>query len=106
MGRLAALQRIVDAIVEALSGVPPTAPVAAPGAPESAPGVAVSGDVAAAPSRNDLAGRHVVVTAGGTAEPIDPVRFVGNRSTGKMGIAVAADALDRGAAVTLILANV
>ena len=105
-GRLAALQRIVDAIVEALSGVPPTAPVAAPGAPESAPGVAVSGDVAAAPSRNDLAGRHVVVTAGGTAEPIDPVRFVGNRSTGKMGIAVAADALDRGAAVTLILANV
>jgi phosphopantothenoylcysteine decarboxylase/phosphopantothenate--cysteine ligase len=48
----------------------------------------------------------VVVTAGGTAEPIDPVRVVGNRSTGKMGIAVAADALDRGAAVTLILANV
>jgi phosphopantothenoylcysteine decarboxylase/phosphopantothenate--cysteine ligase len=39
-------------------------------------------------------------------EPIDPVRFVGNRSTGKMGIAVAKDALDRGAAVTLILGNV
>jgi phosphopantothenoylcysteine decarboxylase/phosphopantothenate--cysteine ligase len=45
------------------------------------------------------------VTAGGTAEPIDPVRFVGNRSTGKMGIAVAEAALDRGAAVTLILGN-
>jgi phosphopantothenoylcysteine decarboxylase/phosphopantothenate--cysteine ligase len=60
----------------------------------------------AAPARNDLAGLHIVVTAGGTAEPIDPVRFVGNRSTGKMGIAVAQDALDRGAAVTLILGSV
>ena len=48
----------------------------------------------------------MVVTAGGTAEPIDPVRFIGNRSTGKMGIAIAEDALDRGAAVTLILGNV
>jgi phosphopantothenoylcysteine decarboxylase/phosphopantothenate--cysteine ligase len=42
------------------------------------------------------------VTAGGTAEPIDPVRFIGNRSTGKMGAAIAAAALDRGARVTLI----
>jgi phosphopantothenoylcysteine decarboxylase/phosphopantothenate--cysteine ligase len=58
------------------------------------------------PSRSDLRGRHVVVTAGGTSEPIDPVRFIGNRSTGKMGIAVANDALDRGAAVTLILGSV
>ena len=48
----------------------------------------------------------MVITAGGTAEPIDPVRFVGNRSTGKMGIAIAEDALDRGAAVTLILGHV
>jgi phosphopantothenoylcysteine decarboxylase/phosphopantothenate--cysteine ligase len=55
--------------------------------------------------RGDLAGLHVVVTAGGTVEPIDPVRFVGNRSTGKMGMAVAEAALDRGAAVTLILGN-
>jgi phosphopantothenoylcysteine decarboxylase/phosphopantothenate--cysteine ligase len=47
-----------------------------------------------------------VITAGGTAEPIDPVRFVGNRSTGKMGVAIAAEALDRGAAVTLILGHV
>jgi phosphopantothenoylcysteine decarboxylase/phosphopantothenate--cysteine ligase len=56
-------------------------------------------------ARSDYAGRHVVVTAGGTAEPIDPVRFVGNRSSGKMGAAVAREALDRGAAVTLVLAN-
>jgi phosphopantothenoylcysteine decarboxylase/phosphopantothenate--cysteine ligase len=51
---------------------------------------------------SDLAGRHIVVTAGGTAEAIDPVRYVGNRSTGKMGVAIAQAALDRGAQVTLI----
>ena len=51
----------------------------------------------------DLAGRRIVVTAGPTWEPIDPVRFVGNRSTGKMGFAVAAEAFARGAAVTLVV---
>lgn len=50
----------------------------------------------------DLAGRRVVVTAGGTQEPIDPVRFVGNRSSGKMGYALATEARDRGAEVVLI----
>src|SRR5438309_1656433 len=50
----------------------------------------------------DLAGRRVVITAGGTQEPIDPVRFVGNRSSGKMGYALATEARDRGAHVTLI----
>src|SRR5688572_19218353 len=50
----------------------------------------------------DLDGWHVVVTAGGTAEPIDPVRFIGNRSSGKMGVAVAEAGLARGARVTLI----
>jgi len=50
----------------------------------------------------DLTGRRVVVTAGPTWEPIDPVRFVGNRSTGKMGFAIAAEAFARGADVTLI----
>ena len=50
----------------------------------------------------DLAGRRVVVTAGGTQEPIDPVRFVGNRSSGKMGYALATEARNRGADVTLI----
>ena len=51
---------------------------------------------------DDLTGRRVVVTAGGTREPIDPVRFVGNRSSGLMGFALAEAARDRGAAVTLI----
>jgi phosphopantothenoylcysteine decarboxylase / phosphopantothenate---cysteine ligase len=50
----------------------------------------------------DLAGRQVVVTAGGTQEPIDPVRYVGNRSSGKMGYALATEARDRGANVILI----
>jgi phosphopantothenoylcysteine decarboxylase/phosphopantothenate--cysteine ligase len=50
----------------------------------------------------DWAGRRVVVTAGPTHEPIDPVRFLGNRSTGKMGFAIAARAARRGAEVTLI----
>jgi phosphopantothenoylcysteine decarboxylase/phosphopantothenate--cysteine ligase len=53
-------------------------------------------------SRYDLAGRHVVVTAGGTREPIDPVRFLSNYSSGKMGFAIAAAAADRGAQVMLV----
>jgi phosphopantothenoylcysteine decarboxylase/phosphopantothenate--cysteine ligase len=51
----------------------------------------------------DLAGRSVLITSGPTHEPIDPVRFVGNRSTGKMGAALAAEALGRGASVTVVL---
>jgi phosphopantothenoylcysteine decarboxylase/phosphopantothenate--cysteine ligase len=51
----------------------------------------------------DLAGRRIVVTAGPTWEPIDPVRFVGNRSTGRMGFAVAREAFGRGADVTLVV---
>ncbi|MFA9429127.1 bifunctional phosphopantothenoylcysteine decarboxylase/phosphopantothenate--cysteine ligase CoaBC [Egicoccus sp. AB-alg2] len=54
--------------------------------------------------RDDLAGRRVLVTAGGTREPIDPVRFLGNRSSGKMGFAVAAAAAARGAKVDLVAA--
>ena len=50
----------------------------------------------------DLAGRRVLVTAGGTHEPIDPVRYIGNRSSGKMGYALAAEARDRGAHVILV----
>ena len=50
----------------------------------------------------DLAGRKVIVTAGGTQEPIDPVRYIGNRSSGKMGFAIATEARDRGAHVILI----
>ncbi|WP_432837116.1 bifunctional phosphopantothenoylcysteine decarboxylase/phosphopantothenate--cysteine ligase CoaBC [Dactylosporangium sp. CA-092794] len=58
------------------------------------------------PVAPDLVGRHVVVTAGGTREPIDPVRFIGNRSSGKQGYAIARAAVARGARVTLIAANV
>jgi phosphopantothenoylcysteine decarboxylase/phosphopantothenate--cysteine ligase len=54
----------------------------------------------------DFAGRRVVVTAGGTREPLDPVRFLGNRSSGKQGYAFARAAVARGAEVTLITANV
>ncbi|WP_030157474.1 bifunctional phosphopantothenoylcysteine decarboxylase/phosphopantothenate--cysteine ligase CoaBC [Streptomyces sp. NRRL S-244] len=57
---------------------------------------------AAAP---DLAGRHVVISAGGTREPLDPVRFLGNRSSGKQGYALARTAVARGARVTLVAAN-
>ncbi len=52
----------------------------------------------------DLAGKRIVVTAGGTREPVDPVRHIGNRSSGKMGYAVAEAARDRGATVSLITA--
>jgi phosphopantothenoylcysteine decarboxylase/phosphopantothenate--cysteine ligase len=52
----------------------------------------------------DLAGKHIVVTAGGTQEPIDPVRYISNRSSGKMGYALAEAARDRGAKVTLVTA--
>jgi phosphopantothenoylcysteine decarboxylase / phosphopantothenate---cysteine ligase len=54
----------------------------------------------------DLAGRHVVVSAGGTREPLDPVRFLGNRSSGLQGYALARTAASRGARVTLVAANV
>jgi phosphopantothenoylcysteine decarboxylase/phosphopantothenate--cysteine ligase len=54
----------------------------------------------------DLEGRHIVVTAGGTRETIDPVRYIGNRSTGKMGVALAEAALARGARVTLVVGHI
>lgn len=62
--------------------------------------------VSSALAPQDLAGKRVLVTAGGTREPIDPVRFIGNRSSGKQGVALASAAAARGGAVTLIAANV
>jgi phosphopantothenoylcysteine decarboxylase/phosphopantothenate--cysteine ligase len=56
-------------------------------------------------STRDLVGRMVLVTAGGTREPLDPVRFIGNRSSGKQGVALAIAAAARGASVVLIGAN-
>jgi phosphopantothenoylcysteine decarboxylase/phosphopantothenate--cysteine ligase len=73
-GRLAKTQQIIDAISKVLA------------------------------RSHDLTGKRIVVTAGGTQEPIDPVRFIGNRSSGKMGLALAEAARDRGAEVTLITA--
>ena len=94
MGRLAELPAIVDAVVGAIG----SRPVRAADATARPPMVD--------PVREaDLTGRHIVVSAGGTREPIDPVRFIGNRSTGKMGVAIAEAALARGARVTVVAAN-
>jgi phosphopantothenoylcysteine decarboxylase/phosphopantothenate--cysteine ligase len=57
------------------------------------------------PAVRDLEGRRILITAGGTREPLDPVRFIGNRSSGKQGVALARAADARGAEVTLIVAN-
>ena len=59
----------------------------------------------AAVGRQDLVGRRILITAGGTREPLDPVRFIGNRSSGKQGVAIARAAAARGGEVTLIVAN-
>jgi phosphopantothenoylcysteine decarboxylase/phosphopantothenate--cysteine ligase len=96
VGRLAELAAIEDAVAAAVAGRPVRQPDSAARPPLAS----------GRPREADLAGRHVVVTAGGTREPIDPVRFIGNRSTGKMGVAIAEAALDRGARVTLISADV
>ena len=95
VGRLAELPAIVDAVVAAVGSTPVRAPEPGRRPP-----------VVAAPREADLSGRHVVVSVGGTREAIDPVRFIGNRSTGRMGAAIAAAALDRGARVTVVAANV
>ena len=65
---------------------------------------AILGAVRAAIGRRqgDLCGRSVIVTAGGTQEPLDPVRYIGNRSSGRMGFSLAAAARDRGARVALV----
>jgi phosphopantothenoylcysteine decarboxylase/phosphopantothenate--cysteine ligase len=101
-GRLADLDAIVDAVVAAIGGHP----VRRPDPADRPPRLAASAADSLGRDLDDLAGRHVVVTAGGTAEPIDPVRFIGNRSTGTMGVAVAEAARDRGARVTLVVGMV
>jgi phosphopantothenoylcysteine decarboxylase/phosphopantothenate--cysteine ligase len=94
-GRLAELTDIVAATVDVLGD-----------RPVRADAVARPPLVPVAPRDADLTGRRIVITAGGTREPIDPVRFIGNRSSGRMGVALAEAALDRGAEVTLIAADV
>ena len=87
VGRMSEVPELIDAI-EALL---PSAPAA--GVP------ALHGAI---PVRLPLAGRHVLVTSGPTHEPIDPVRYIANRSSGKQGAAIAAEALRQGARVTLV----
>ena len=90
-GRLAEPAEILAAVHRAVEGRPIRQPK-----PEQRPPVATPEPTP------DLEGWHIVVTAGGTAEPIDPVRYIGNRSSGKMGVAIAQAALARGARVSLI----
>ncbi|HEY3339802.1 MAG TPA: bifunctional phosphopantothenoylcysteine decarboxylase/phosphopantothenate--cysteine ligase CoaBC [Propionicimonas sp.] len=71
----------------------------------SALAVLAEASAATAMASRDLAGRKVLVSAGGTREPLDPVRFVGNNSSGLMGVALARAAVQRGAEVTLVGAN-
>ena len=96
VGRLAELPAIVNAVVAVVADRLVRQPDLA-GRPPLALGP---------PREADLVGRRIVITAGGTREPIDPVRYIGNRSSGRMGVALAEAALDRGAAVTLIAADV
>ena len=74
-GRLASIEMIVNAVLSGMNG------------------------------RRDFEGETILITAGGTREPIDPVRFLGNRSSGKMGYALAEEAIDRGARVILVTAS-
>lgn len=92
VGRLAETAAIVDAVVAAIGA----APIREPNESRRPPAVPAG----------DLSGRRVVVTAGGTEEPIDAVRILANRSSGRQGIALAEAARDRGADVTLIAARV
>ena len=92
VGRLAETASIIDAVVAAIG----TAPIREPNAGRRPPAVPAG----------DLSGRRIVVSAGGTEEPIDAVRILANRSSGRQGIALAEAARDRGAEVTLIAARV
>jgi phosphopantothenoylcysteine decarboxylase/phosphopantothenate--cysteine ligase len=92
VGRLAETAAIVDAVVAAIGA----APIREPNESRRPPAVPAG----------DLSGRRIVVTAGGTEEPIDAVRILANRSSGRQGIALAEAARDRGADVTLIAARV
>lgn len=92
VGRLAETAAIVDAVVAAIGA----APIREPNESRRPPAVPAG----------DLSGRRIVVTAGGTEEPIDAVRILANRSSGRQGIALAEAARDRGAEVVLIAARI
>ncbi len=102
VGRLAEPAELLAACEAALSGA--VAGAGAAPADSASPGPHLNGD-APAPGA-DWSGLRVLVTAGGTREPIDSVRFLGNSSSGRMGLALAEAARARGAQVTLVSANV
>ncbi|WP_129657931.1 bifunctional phosphopantothenoylcysteine decarboxylase/phosphopantothenate synthase [Rothia halotolerans] len=112
-GRLPEPAEIRDAALAAHAGTRPRATARTEVRPQTAGHAGPRADDERAGDRTPggprregpLGGRRVVVTAGGTREPLDPVRFLGNRSSGKQGIAVARAALDAGAEVTLLLAH-
>ena len=105
-GRLPEPEEIFAVCRQLLSGVTPAA--SCPETTETRAESTQNGSLAATSKTQGggLAGRRVVISAGGTREPLDPVRFLGNRSSGKQGYALAAVAAARGAEVTLISANV
>ena len=103
-GRTSSAEAVAHAGGRAASTAAPTsAPVT--GGAEPTGGEDAGARASATTARHDLAGRRVLVTAGGTREPIDPVRFVGNRSSGKQGVAFALAAAARGADVTVVAAH-
>src|SRR3984957_2333889 len=105
VGRLAEPQRLLDVCEELLKG---DASRARGGHAVSKDTEPPTGEPPASPlvDRGEWSGLRVLVTAGGTREPIDSVRFIGNSSSGRMGFALAASAHRRGAEVTLVAANV
>ena len=95
VGRMAEPEEILRAVRDVLAGNGlETTSAEPPSSGHSSP-----------PSAAGLRGKRVLVSAGGTREPVDAVRFVGNRSSGRMGVAIAAEAHRRGAEVTLLAAN-
>jgi phosphopantothenoylcysteine decarboxylase/phosphopantothenate--cysteine ligase len=96
-----ALYAVCERILAHAATAPPAS--RAPGGSE--PSGHPEGSAPTPTATRELAGRKVVISAGGTREPIDPVRFLGNRSSGKQGYALAAVAARRGATVTLLAAN-
>jgi phosphopantothenoylcysteine decarboxylase/phosphopantothenate--cysteine ligase len=95
-GRMIEPEEIVAVVTAQLGGVTPAPPAATVVASETPPDAGAAGT---------LNGRRLVVTAGGTREPLDPVRFLQNASSGRQGFAIAAAAIEAGAEVTLVAAN-
>jgi phosphopantothenoylcysteine decarboxylase/phosphopantothenate--cysteine ligase len=101
-GRLADLGRIMTALERMLPPHPANRDLAGAGRPAPPPRPSTAPRVPGGPGAGALAGKRILVTAGPTREPLDPVRYISNYSSGKMGYAIAEAARERGAAVTLV----